>query len=256
MTEENKSELGNAMANAKAPEDKQEPEVELPDRWKDKSPAEIVKAHEELERKLGEQGREFGEYKKALEQAQSELAYSRQAPPPQAPQPVQPENLDNEFFTNPTETMKKFVQKEIQDSRAQDRYEYGSRAFSGTLEQLKQSDPDVFGDDEIIGLTRQFVDHGLKSRQLDPMIQADPNLLRHIGVGLKYERDKKNPNRTPVQPVATETPAAVKTNEPVAKTIQHSPKAQAFIDYFSDVEGSGIESEKDAAELLEEESEK
>jgi hypothetical protein len=247
MTEDEKSELENAMT---APADTQKPEAELPDRWKGKSPAEIIKAHEELERKLGDQGRELGEYKAQYDTAQSQLASLRQAPPPpQTPQPKE-ENWDDQFFASPTKTIDSYFEKKLKEYDAQKRY------VPSTLDTLKRQDPDIFGDDEIVNMTRQFVDYGIRQGQLDPMIQADPNLLTAIGVNMKYQRDKQNPNRTPVQPTQTETPAAVKTNEPTQKHVEFSDKGKSLINYLSSrAPDVGITSMKDAAELMNEEEE-
>ena len=251
MTDEENVSLENAMT---APGDTpaSSGDEELPERYRGKSASELAKMHEEAERKIGDQGRQIGEYKTAYEQAQSDLAYSRQAPPtPQAPPPV--ENLDEEFFASPTKAIDSYFEKKLREYDSHKRYTDGAREFTKTLAELKRQEPDIFGDEDIVNRTRQFVEYGLKSGKLDPMIQADPNLLTAIGVNVKYQRDKANPSRNPVQPTATESPSAVRTNEPVAKNVQFSGKGQDFIDYFKDVEGSGMKSEKDAAELLAEE---
>ena len=43
----------------------QEEVAELPEQYKDKSPADLVKMHQELENKLGEQGSELGKLRSA-----------------------------------------------------------------------------------------------------------------------------------------------------------------------------------------------
>jgi len=233
---------------------------ELPDQFRGKSAAEIAKSYEELQRKLGEQGREFGETKKTLEQMQSELAYYRQqlSTPPQTPQPAIPsaepaEDFDEQFLTSPAKAVGSVIEQKLRDFQIRQRYEQGAREFPKTLAEIKRMEPEIFNDPDIESQTRQFVELGVQQGKLDPMIQADPNLLVAIGVYLKHQKEKANPERHPVSPVPTETPAATKKQEPAKKHIEFNDTERSFLRYVANrVPEAGIKSEQDAAKLLEE----
>jgi len=253
------AELENAHKadEANAPDEPQKAsgdEEQLSDKYRGKSPVEIAKMHEDLERKLGEQGREFGEYKKALDQMQSELAYYRNQPK-SSQKPQEPEeDLDSEFFNSPSKAVSAQMRKELNEFKQQLRHEQANREAPRVLQEVKRSDPEIFGDPEVEANTMKFLNYAVQQGG-DPMMLADPQVLIAVGTNMKYQKDKQSPQRSPVSPTQTESPSAVRSQEPAKKRVEFDDYAKNFLNYMIDREpDAGIKSMKDAAELMEEES--
>jgi len=248
-------ELGQSLEDkVQAPDATQTDAAELPDRWKGKSPVDIAKSYEELERKLGDQGRQFGEVKKSLDSLQSELAYYRQGgQQTQKPQAEPDEEFEAELYKNPAKTLDKFFGKKMQEFQIRQRYEQSARERERAFSEVKRMEPDVFSDPEIEQGVRQFVDLGVRQGSLDPMIQADPNSLGAIGVYLKHLKDKKSPQRNPTMPIETESPSAVKRQTPTKKNVELNDWDKGFLrNIIENYPEVGIKSYQDAAELIEE----
>jgi len=98
---------------AAEPENK-EPEYEVPDKFKDKSIADVSKSYEELEKKLGRQAQELGDTRKLADDLlRQELDKNRQT---QAQNTEEPTEFD---YDNPLESVKKLIQKELSPVREQ-----------------------------------------------------------------------------------------------------------------------------------------
>ncbi|MHC4639940.1 MAG: hypothetical protein ACYTBV_20990 [Planctomycetota bacterium] len=113
--------------------------------------------------------------------------------------------------------------------------------------------PDIFGDKEIANKVKQSVTQLVSSGNAPPEIQSDTDSLVAMGVYFKDQRDAANPPKTPVTPVATESPAQVKTTEPAKRPVDFDRDEEDFIKYFQErVAGFEDFSKEDAAELVRE----
>ena len=250
MTEEEKPEQDNVE---KTPEEASE--AELPERFRDKSAAEIAKSYEELEKQSGEQGREFGETKKTMEDMKSELAWHRQQPSAPQPQPQveTPEKRNERFFEDPMKTMDEYFGKKLQDYDRYQKQEYVRRESPRVMAELERTAPEIFGDPEVAKGTMAFVNHAI-SQGGDPMMLADSNALLAVGLNVKYFKDKKSPEKHPVTPTTTEAPAAVKSQEPAEEKLTLGTKDVGMVNYWArHAPEAGVKTEKDVAELMKEE---
>jgi hypothetical protein len=117
---------------AAEPENK-EPEYEVPDKFKDKSIADVSKSYEELEKKLGRQAQELGDTRKLADDLlRQELDKNRQT---QAQQEEQPKEFD---YDNPLESVRKMIQQELRPVRD----ELKANQDVSTRDKLEQQHPD------------------------------------------------------------------------------------------------------------------
>lgn len=87
-------------------------EPELPEKYRGKTAAEIAEMHENLEKKLREQGNELGSIRQTLD------AISLQQSKPQEPEPEPISEAD--FFSDPTSTVNRAIEEHPSIKQAQD----------------------------------------------------------------------------------------------------------------------------------------
>jgi len=117
---------------AAEPENK-EPEYEVPDKFKDKSIADVSKSYEELEKKLGRQAQELGDTRKLADDLlRQELEKNRQTTAQKIEEPTQ---FD---YDNPLESVKKVIQQELAPVREQ----LKATQDVSTRDKLAQQHPD------------------------------------------------------------------------------------------------------------------
>ncbi len=117
-----------APAPAPAPE-----EQPLPEKYRGKSVAEVVKMHEEAEKRLGTMGGELGELRKLSDEfVRSTL--TKKTDVTQADSTTESTEDDTEFFINPKKAIKKFLEqdetlKELKTRNAETQQERAQRTF-------------------------------------------------------------------------------------------------------------------------------
>ena len=109
-------EYGNLEETAESPEvSAPEPEEDLPEKYRGKSPAEIARMHQELEKRLGQQSEEVGQLRTAFDEY-IKTAVSKQA----TPAPEVPEVDETDFWTDPRTATQRMIESspEMQQLRA------------------------------------------------------------------------------------------------------------------------------------------
>lgn len=110
------------------------PAEDLPEKYRGKSPAEIAKMHQELEKTLGHQGAELGELRRTFDQ------YLRptleQKPSERADSLTESQDDDTQFFLNPKAAIAKAVEehplvKELRQSSQMSQHERAKATFTG-----------------------------------------------------------------------------------------------------------------------------
>lgn len=139
---------------------------DLPEKFRGKSPADIAKAYQELETRLGRQANEIGELRKTHDEfIRSALARVNQPEPPK-----QEQDDDSEFFVNPRAAIKKLLQedeviKELRAHKAETQQERAVRVF-------REKHPDA----KEIAADPQFQEWVMKSPVRQAMlVHADRN---------------------------------------------------------------------------------
>ena len=106
---------------------------EVPVKYRNKQIDDIIRMHQEAEKKLGELGNENGQLKKLADSIiQQQLALHQQKPPAEEPQ----EELDDaDFFTNPKDAIAKAIRnnpelKQYRDQLASIKQQEALRSFS------------------------------------------------------------------------------------------------------------------------------
>ena len=117
-------------------EQPQEPEFDLPEKYRGKSVEQLVQMHQELEKFSGKQSTEVGELRKLVdEHIQTQLSTQ------QAPQQQQQEDDEVDFFVDPQSAVNRAISNhpKIREAEA---YTQQARQ-QATLSQLKSNHPDM-----------------------------------------------------------------------------------------------------------------
>lgn len=113
------------------------PEQEIPEKYRGKNVEDIIRMHQEAEKTIGRMGQEVGEVRKLADQ----LLQQNLRAAPQKPEPVKEETIDDvDFFANPTEAVKRAVEKHPAVLAAQETAVNLARQES--LRSLKEAHPD------------------------------------------------------------------------------------------------------------------
>ena len=128
---EDVSDLDDGLSKVQEEQPKVEEEP-LPEKYKGKSVADIIKMHQEAEKLIGKQGSEVGELRKVVD----DFIRSQTSQKQQEPEPV--EEVD--FFANPEEAVKKAVSNHPSVKEAQEAAKLMRR--EQTLSRLQQKYPD------------------------------------------------------------------------------------------------------------------
>ena len=108
-------------------------EPELPEKYRGKSAAEIAEMHENLEKKLRQQGNELGSIRQTLEAIS--LQQSKQKEP--EPEPIS----EADFFSNPTSTVNRAIEEHPSIKQAQEMAR--KMALAQARQALEAKHPDV-----------------------------------------------------------------------------------------------------------------
>lgn len=85
------------------------PQVEeVPEKFRNKTPTELIRMYQEAERLLGRQAQEVGEIRKLADQLIQERLVNKPQP---SPQPSEPELTDVDFFADPVQAVNRAVEK-------------------------------------------------------------------------------------------------------------------------------------------------
>ena len=115
-----------------------EPAEELPEKYQGKSPAEIAKMHQEVERRMSEQGNELANLRSTLD---AMAIQSSTANEPE-PEPIQ----EADFFSDPTNTVNRAIESHPALRQAQEMAQ--KMAYAQGLATLQQRHPDL---KEVVG---------------------------------------------------------------------------------------------------------
>lgn len=225
------------------PETKIEPEVLK--QYEGKSKEEILEMYVNAQKKIGEQGEHLGSLKKSMEDLKSEFSQMRRTqnafesagqgyqPKEEKTTPKEPEYPDDDLATYGS--MKEYYrrerdkeQKEQRESRRHQAFAMATVAHEQGKKAAMQKYPKLFD-----GISEQveqaiFSTFRPQAEQGNDVSQSlrDPETWRMTAEWLKLQnRDYdyfKSQDLTPVQPISTETPAAVKTQTQEKKTADTS----------------------------------
>ncbi len=149
--------VGNPVPAVKdvAPAPAPAPEEQIPEKYRGKSPAEIIKMHEEAESRLGKMGSELGELRTLTDEyVRSTLKRTNET---KADSTTESTDLDDaEFFINPKKAIKKFLEsddtlKELKQRNSESQQERAQRTF---YEKHKDADQ-VVQDPEFVEWVRK-----------------------------------------------------------------------------------------------------
>lgn len=88
----------------------QEEEQDLPDKYRNKTAAELAKMHQEAEKLLGRQAKEVGEIRKLADQLIQERLLESKKKQPEITEPSEPELTEVDFFADPVKAVNKAVE--------------------------------------------------------------------------------------------------------------------------------------------------
>ena len=108
-------------------------EADLPEKYRGKSAAEIAQMHENLEKKLREQGNELGNIRQTLDA----IALQKSTPDEPEPEPI----TEADFFSDPTATVNRAIEQHPTIKQAQDMAR--KMALAQARAQLEQKHPDM-----------------------------------------------------------------------------------------------------------------
>jgi hypothetical protein len=127
-------ESGAEVAPVASTEVLEEPvEADLPEKYRGKSAAEIAEMHENLEKKLREQGNELGNIRQTLDA----IALQKSKPDEPEPEPI----TEADFFSDPTTTVNRAIEQHPTIKQAQDMAR--NMALAQARAQLEQKHPDM-----------------------------------------------------------------------------------------------------------------
>ena len=113
----------------------QEPEYDLPDKYRGKSAAELARMHQEAEKLLGRQSSEVGELRKVVDSyIQTQLSQQQQAPQKQ-------DDDDYDFFTDPDKAVSRAIENHPKIKEAEQYTQQYKKATA--LNQLQSKHPDM-----------------------------------------------------------------------------------------------------------------
>ena len=202
----------------------------LPERFQGKSATEIAQSYAELEKTMGDQGREVGELKNELAyiKTQTQVQQGQQyQQPAQAGQQQADTNWEDKFIDNPHQATMQMLGQYDQYRR----YNDAVKDFPRTLREVETLRPDLFGDKEIADQVANFVKQGVQQGSVLPEVQSDANSLIAIGAYLKDQKTWQNPQPNPVQPVSTENPVQVKRDTKIQEPIVWTRDEEDFIEH-------------------------
>lgn len=199
----------------------------LPERFKGKSPAEIAQSYDELEKKMGDLGREKGELQNELSfiKTQAQVPQGQQQPAQTGQQ--QTEDYDDRFLQSPYQATMQILGQYDQMRSQRD----AERDFPRTMREVENLRPDLFGDKELAKQVGDAVRKGVKDGSFRPDVQSDATSIIAIGAYLKDQKTWQNPQPIPVTPVVGESPVQVKKDTPIEEPIVWTRDEEDFIDH-------------------------
>jgi hypothetical protein len=130
--------LGENPTEESAKQEDNSPEEDLPEKYRGKSPAELVRMHQEAEKLLGRQSSEVGDLRKVVDEfIQNQTELSKRQSQPQETE----EEDDFDFFTDPKKAIEKAVQ-EHPDVKAAREFSRDYKKTT-TMAALGQKHPDM-----------------------------------------------------------------------------------------------------------------
>jgi hypothetical protein len=188
------------------------PAVNLPEKLVGKSAEEIAAGYLELEKKLGEQGRELGELRARVPQYQPQPQYYPQ-PQTQVPMP--------EFdYGKPEESVSRIVEARLEQERQQRAmYDVGRQATEAELNFNIAKEIAVSRNPRLYEGIERDVEAAAQvaTRQwgLNPALLRDPKTLDRIAANIRFERGEydrfQKPGVQPPQPSHSATPNLTRT---------------------------------------------
>ena len=224
----------------------------VPEKLAGKSAEEIASQYLELERKLGEQGRELGELRARVSQV-----------PPQPPQwyppaTTQPEHKIEFDYGNPEASVERLVERRLERERndwlaaqAMSREQEASYNYGVGKDAALKGNPALF--DGIERDVEQAVQLAYRQYGATPSALRDPKMWERVAVNIRFERGeldkvvgKRTPNVQPPHPTATAVPNQTRPESKVG--VELDDKARQLARDF------GL-SEQEAKEIIEKERE-
>lgn len=130
------SEISQARENQQLRDDAQEQGFEIPDKFKGKDLADIVKSYTELEKAYSRQGRSLGEMRQTFD----EYIRSQSANPAPKEEPRKPLTVD-ELYENPEEAIRRTVDSSTTPRLKQIEQELQQTRLQGRMEKFEQKHP-------------------------------------------------------------------------------------------------------------------
>lgn len=219
----------------------------LPEKLSGKSAEEITAQYLELEKKLGEQGRELGELRARVPQ------YQPQPTPYYQPvQPIQPPRFEFDYG-KPEESVERIVEARLERERQERAYYEVSRQeteaqlnYNAGKDVAVKSNPRLF--EGIERETEAGVQMAYRNYGLHPSLLRDPKTWERVAQNIRLERGEfdrlQKPSVQPPQPSHSAVPNQTRASAQVGVELDDDARQLAKV--------LGV-SEKDAKEIIEKE---
>ena len=229
-----------------APDTAQTPQAPaLPEKLAGKSAEEIASQYLELEKKLGEQGRELGELRARPQYVPQPQYYPQQPMAPQMP----------EFdYGKPEESVARIVEARLEQERQyRAQYEVGRQATEAELNYNAAKEIAVARNPRLYdGIERDVeaaAQTAIRQWGLNPAVLRDPKTLDRIAANIRFERNEwdrfQRPSPQPPNPSHSATPNLTR---PAKAGVELDDESRKIAKEF------GL-SEQEAREILEKERE-
>jgi hypothetical protein len=204
------------------------PAEEMPERYRGKSPKELVAILEERERHIGTQAQQLGDLQNQTAYYRSLAEQSKRQPEPE-PQPetsLDEDGFWKDFSAKPLQTVSKVVSQSIRSelSKTFQENQMQNALMSGGMakEFAKMKAPDLFkGREQAV---EQAMAIGLQNKFIAPQSVSNPETWVRVAwhllgeeQGFKYGGSGQAVR--PVEPTQTETPSGVRTAPAESSTI-------------------------------------
>ena len=212
----------------------QEPEENLPEKFRGKSKSEIAQSYVELENKLGTQGTQLSELQQKVEDFQRQTAQAQYESQLRQQQEKPPDTSQYEsmYYENPVKATQEMIKKENQRTQQQMRYAIAYNTADTALNEARRRYPHVFqgmSDQDVTSL-KQGIMHNVSTGGIAPEILTSPDswasavtIQRGLKTGFKFGTSPE----VPVSP--TESPASVKSQSPPVEDFTPDEKTQQMM---------------------------
>ena len=207
-------------------------EPELPEKFRGKSPEEIVQMYSGLEQALGRQGDELGALRGAYTQLLERIAQGQAQQPPQPHQGPEAQPQGQWTWDNPYAAAQQAAAPVVQQGLNRFGQDLADNLGELAFQQARAGSPELFNGVE--DAVRMFMKNSIRGGMLAPTASMNPESWRMAawqmqGVKNQYKMQPPATRPTPVAATPTMTPTG-KPPFPTGQPVSTLPEIQVFMD--------------------------